>query len=319
MTFVDEDGTVLKEAIEYPYGTPAADIEKPENPTKEPDAQYTYTFAGWTMEVSVVNANVTYQAKYTATVNKYTITWKNEDGTVLKTQEVAYGTKPVYTGQQPSKEGTDITEFVFDKWNPTVVPVNGDAVYTASFIEKQISFPGVASNYTGLAQSAKGDWYYLKNGKIDFTYNGIVNNSYGWWKVENGKVNFDFEGSANNEYGWWYLSGGKVDFNYTGFAENANGWWYVESGQITFKKNDVLSGKGKDGWWLVEGSKVSDKTTVAQNAYGWWYVKDGQVIFDYNGVGTNDYGDWYIENGQVNFKFTGTAYERTFKDGKAVD
>ncbi|MBR4567219.1 InlB B-repeat-containing protein [bacterium] len=45
ITFVDEDGTVLKASTVYDYGTPAVDIVKPADPTKESSTQYTYTFA----------------------------------------------------------------------------------------------------------------------------------------------------------------------------------------------------------------------------------------------------------------------------------
>ena len=45
ITFVDEDGTELKAAKEYEYNTSAENIVKPADPTKEADAQYTYSFA----------------------------------------------------------------------------------------------------------------------------------------------------------------------------------------------------------------------------------------------------------------------------------
>ena len=64
ITFVDEDGTVLKEA-EYPEGTAAADIVRPADPTKPADAQYTYIFTGWTPAITDVTADTTYVATYT--------------------------------------------------------------------------------------------------------------------------------------------------------------------------------------------------------------------------------------------------------------
>ena len=83
------------EMPEYPNGTP----------TKEGNAQYTYTFTGWDPEVVPANADATYTAVFAETVNKYQITFKNEDGTILQQTDVEYGTMPEYTGETPTKEG----------------------------------------------------------------------------------------------------------------------------------------------------------------------------------------------------------------------
>ena len=69
VTFVDEDGTtILKAATAYDYGTVAADIVKPENdPTKADDADYHYTFKGWSPAIAQVTTDQTYTATYDAT------------------------------------------------------------------------------------------------------------------------------------------------------------------------------------------------------------------------------------------------------------
>ena len=64
--FVDEDGTEIS-SKEYDYGTSANDIVKPDAPTKDATAEYTYKFAGWDSELTDVTGNKTYKATYTQT------------------------------------------------------------------------------------------------------------------------------------------------------------------------------------------------------------------------------------------------------------
>ena len=90
VTFVDEDGTTLKAATEYDYGTLAEDIAKPEDPTKAATADWVFTFAGWTPALANVTNDATYTATYTsnATVAAVITIADNGDGTA--TTNTAY-------------------------------------------------------------------------------------------------------------------------------------------------------------------------------------------------------------------------------------
>ena len=63
----------------------------------------------------------------------YTITWKNEDGTVLKTEQVAYGVTPSYTGDKLTKAGAAEYTYSFAGWSPEIKAAEADTEYTAVF------------------------------------------------------------------------------------------------------------------------------------------------------------------------------------------
>lgn len=148
VTWNNDDGTQLELDENVPYGTmPSYDGQ---TPSKAPDAQFTYTFDAWSPEPSTVTGNMTYTATYTKTVNTYTIIWKNEDGTVLETDEnVPYGTVPNYDGDTPVKAGDAEFSYEFAGWNPSVAEVTGDAVYTATYTESTNSYTVTWNNYDG--------------------------------------------------------------------------------------------------------------------------------------------------------------------------
>lgn len=121
VTFKDENGSSLKsESVQY-----GANPTPPTTPTKADTAQWKYTFDGWydangnkwTSSTTITGAT-TYTARYSSTVQKYTVRWYNYDGSLLETDtEVAYGTKPTYNGAEPTKAGNAEHSYKFAGWN----------------------------------------------------------------------------------------------------------------------------------------------------------------------------------------------------------
>ena len=146
ITWKDEDGKVLA-TEEVPYGeTPSF---KGEEPTKEHTTQYSFSFDSWTPEIKEVTGDASYTATYKATTNKYVVTWKNEDGSVLKSEEVAYGEVPEYDGAEPLKDSTAQYSYTFDGWSPEVISVTGPAEYIATFKAETNSYPVTWKNEDG--------------------------------------------------------------------------------------------------------------------------------------------------------------------------
>ena len=127
ITFANEDGSTIS-SQEYTYGAmPVA----PADPTKDATAQYTYTFAGWDNEIVAVTGDATYTATYTATVNKYLITFLNDDESILCAEEWEYGATP--SCDEPTKEADGQYAYSFAGWQPEIVAVKGIATYTATY------------------------------------------------------------------------------------------------------------------------------------------------------------------------------------------
>ena len=134
VTFVDEDGTtVLKEAVEYDYGTASGDIVKPIDPTKDATAEFTYEFDGWDTIPETLTENVVVKATYKSTKNKYTITFVDEDWSEIRSEDIEYGETPM-APTTPSKDPDDsCTAYVLSGWTPEIVPVVWVATYTVSY------------------------------------------------------------------------------------------------------------------------------------------------------------------------------------------
>ena len=128
-------------------------------------------------------------ANFTRTVNTYTVTWQNWDGSTLETdQDVAYGTTPTYDGATPTRTDT-IYAYEFTGWSPAVSSVTGDVTYTAQFdqvaelLPYEINASGEITKYTGTVREVviPSTYSLLEDGTIiegsDHTITGIADAS----------------------------------------------------------------------------------------------------------------------------------------------
>ena len=128
VTWKDDDGTTLGEDTLAYGSTPSRAA-----PSKAATAQYTFAFTGWSPAISTVTGEATYTATYSQTVNTYTISWKDDDGTLLRADTLEYGATPSYGGS-PSKAEDTYNTYTFLGWGPAVVAVTGNAIYTATYM-----------------------------------------------------------------------------------------------------------------------------------------------------------------------------------------
>ncbi len=119
-------------------------------PAKAEDAGYTYTFKSWSPSSTTINGPTTFRPIYNKTAKKYTITWKNHDGTTLETDAgVLYGDTPEYNGTTPTKAGDAQHSYTFTGWSPAISAVAGDVTYTAQFSEATNGYTVTWVNHDG--------------------------------------------------------------------------------------------------------------------------------------------------------------------------
>ncbi len=320
--WVDEDGTELETDENVPYGTiPTFDVE---NPTKAADAQYTYTFAGWTPSVDKVTGDVTYTASYDKTVNKYTVTWANENGDVIKTEEVEYGTKPVYSGETPTKAADAQYSYTFAGWTPAIddtTTVTGDVTYTATFTSATNTYTITWVNEDGTVLETDADVAYGATPE----YNGTTPT-----KAATAQYSYTFAGWTPD------VSTVTADATYTAkYTESTNRYkitWKMDDGSVLKEETldyGAMPAYGDDptkqgdaqytytfkGWNPAPAAVAGDVTYTAQfdkktNTYTvTWANDDGTVIKK----DTVEYGTTPAYEGETPTKEGNAQYTYTFK------
>lgn len=104
-----------------------------ETPTKPSDAQYDYTFYGWSPNIGPISGDQTYNPEFTQTLRQYTVTFVNYDGAMLQQTTEDYGTTPQYTYATPTKSDDAQYTYTFSGWDLEISPVTGDQTYTAQY------------------------------------------------------------------------------------------------------------------------------------------------------------------------------------------
>ena len=245
------DGTVL-ETDTVNYGVvPTYDGE---TPTKPADAQYTYTFSGWSPEVASVTGDATYTATYSNLANTYTISYVLNGGINSSNNPSDYTIESPVILDNASRTGYLFdgwyleNEFVhkvetisngnylenitlYAKWTPKTYEVS---LYVLDFSTKG---PYTVSFETNGANEAVSD--QVVDGTHSLTYPGIVTKNgfafTGWYSDPECTVLFDFTKQVTSNItvyaGWINMYEG----------ENVHSQIYLDASKYTSSNKYKLS------------------------------------------------------------------------------
>lgn len=183
VTFKDWDGTIL----DVQYITTGGSAVEPiaagriSTPTREANAQYTYTYSGWYGDYTNITSTRIVTATYSYTVNVYRVRFYN-DTTLLQSSEVEYGSSVAYTGTRPESNATD-GSYIFTGWSDDISYITGNLDVYATF-EKCVAPSAV---------TAFGDctWAQIKavsiDGAVDSNGDWAIDGTV-WWSVGDEKT-----------------------------------------------------------------------------------------------------------------------------------
>ena len=217
----------------------------------------------------------------------FTVTWKNDDGTVLETDEhVSTGTTPEFNGTEPTKEPDGVATFEFTGWTPAVSPVTGDVTYTATYNaimpdhehDDGIVYKGWASKnslpteegnyYLGYDVTLSSTWTVSKNIRLCLNGNGITKNGGNviqvvsggnltiddcgtkthYFDVNNGKaVNVNNTPGDNRQSFTGGYITGGTGQGYNGYFWSDGGGVDVAGGNFTFNGGTILGNSASFG------------------------------------------------------------------------
>ena len=271
--FLNEDNSEI-ERHEYAYGeTPVCSA----TPSKEPTAQYTYTFA-WTPQIETVRKAETYKATFTPVTNRYTITLKaNPSGACSFT-----GAGTFDYGTDVSISRTDNEGYTFQKWTdkdgnevsvlPTTLTsdINLVANFTVADPDWTITWKneaGTANLVTPVGQKAGTATTYTgatptKPATAQYTYT-----FYGWSTEANGggtiyKNGLTPKATAPATY-YAYFTESLNKYKVTLLSNNSDVCTLFGAGTYEYGTTAHIFAKVRDGYEFVKWEWAETHTTNA--------------------------------------------------------
>ena len=303
---------------------------RPENPTKDEDANYTYTFAGWYTDTNLtiefdfnttITTSITLYAKWTATskqivVENYTVSFNSNGGSAVASQEVNEGGKATRPSN-PTKTADSQYTYTFENWYKdsactqlfdfnTTITANTTlyAKWTATPIQVitnsyLITFDSNGGSSVPSQTVAEGDKVSIP---ADPTKDATFTDAYifaGWYTDANCTRDYNFDNPVTSSftlYAKWDLTANKLSVMF-----NTNGGNIINSQSILYGQKAI---------------RPTDPTRPDDNEYSYefagWYIDSNLTTeFDFDTEITEItvlYAKWY----QISKHATTQYYSVTF-------
>jgi len=225
--FEDAQGNVFEKAT-IDFGTV---ITKPvDTPSKSATDQYSFTFAGWDgySEGMTISGDINFKPVYTPVLNRYTYTFLDGDGTVIKSGSLPYGQVIPLPDVTPTRNKGSQYSYVFEKWD-----LYDDGMTISSDITFNPVFKEILNKYTYKFVDETGKIYFEETAQYgsEIKVPDVVP-----VKESTDQYNYSFIGWSGYTYGM------KLTKDVTFVAEfesNSNSYTYKflnEDGSIFFSK-----------------------------------------------------------------------------------
>ena len=148
--------------------------------------------------------------------------------------------------------------------------------------------------------------YCMINSMVNTRYTGLcMSNDKVWYYVKNGKLNADYTGLVYYGKDWYYVQNGVLNWSYTGFTEYNGNTYYVTNGMLIWKKNGAVDVNGTI-YCLLNSTLSKSYTGLCMSAdKNWYYVKNGVHDSSYTGLVWYHGLQYYVQNGRIIWGVTG--------------
>ena len=208
--------------------------------------------SGKTSETSSGKSGSSSRSETSSTTSKkYTITWKNYNGTVLETdRNVPEGTTPTYDGNTPTRASDSVFVYTWNGWTPEIEEVSRNRTYTATF----------STEYS--------DTYKRNHGIIpvkNTTYNTITYGLYPQTYVSDSTLINKLNTLSPESNGWYFYDN---EYYATTLAATSSGASYYEF------RNGTKIVNGTKYWFKCE--KIT--WNILENNNGVYYLLTSSIL-----------------------------------------